>query len=317
MYQEDSLMYQFRADRFAFNEMRYMNAHIDYEDRVTKKSYFNRCYKLPGNELESLYDQIVNDGVIELAPNQSLRITMESKDVKGNKSRVQFWLKRTNSTARLSKPHTYLLPYDDESAIDNGQVYLYFPKSSLYEDLYLNYQMTYEDSENIHSAIHHIEDYRTPVHKSFDIAIKPNNLSAELENKAFVAHCSSEETITNVGTEWKHDRIWGKSNTLGNYCVMIDTVPPRIEPLSFRKNMKGRNLMSFRINDNFRTSGTAKSLQFKATVDGEWVLMEHDAKTRRIFHRFDGKIGSGKHLLRLEVTDALNNQTIFEEEFTR
>ncbi len=317
LYQEDSLMYQFRADRFAFDQTRYMNAHIDYEDKVARNSYFNRCYKLPGNELKSVYDQVINNGVIELQPNQSVRVTIEGKDVEGNKSRAQFWLRRTTSTVRVNKRYNYLLPYDDESAIDNGQLYLYFPEGSLYENLYLNYQMTYENSENIHAPVHHIGDFKTPVHKYFDIAIKPIALPKALKNKAFVAHCSDEKTITNLGSKWKYERIWGKSNMLGDYCIMVDTIAPKIELLSFKSDMRNRNLISFRIKDNFATDGLAESPQFRATVDGVWILMEHDAKSSQIFHRFDDSIGEGQHLLRLEVTDALGNQSVFESPFIR
>lgn len=75
--------------------------------------------------------------------------------------------------------------------------------------------------------------------------------------------------------------------------------------------------MAFSIRDNFVTDGDAKPLSFSATVDGEWILMEYDAKTARLFHRFDGSIQAGQHQLRLEVVDAMGNKRILERNFIR
>ncbi|MEM9887610.1 MAG: M23 family metallopeptidase [Bacteroidota bacterium] len=316
MLQEEDLRFRFKMETFSFDERRYINAHLDYEDRVTKKSYFNRCYLLPGNEM-SIYEEVKKEGVVRLQDEASTKITLLSEDIAGNLSKAIFWLKYRPKADAPPKKFNYFLPYSDENAIDNGQLYVYFPKGSFYENLYLNYQMTLEDSDNIHSAVHQIHDYRTPVHRSFDIAIRPTKLAASMKNKAFVAYCDKDGDITNVGYEWKNERLWAKARTLGDYYIMIDTIPPSIRPNNFSNNMRGKSQMSFKIWDNFGTGGTAKSLQYQAFVDGQWILMEHDAKTQRIIHRFDERIGKGEHQLRIEVSDALGNQSVLERKFVR
>ncbi|MEM6696928.1 MAG: M23 family metallopeptidase [Bacteroidota bacterium] len=310
LFQDDELKFRFRMERFSFDETRYINAHLDYEDRVTKKSYFNRCYRLPGNQLES-YEDMIQDGMLNLVDNRSSKVTLISEDITGNTSKAEFWIKYRPKPATQPKKFNYFLPYDDESAIDNGQLYLYFPKGSFYEDLYLDYQMTLDDSDNIFSAVHQIQDYKTPVHGYFDIAIKPIDLPYGMEGKAFVAHCDKDGDITNVGHEWKYERLWGRSKNLGDHYIMIDTIPPSIRPSSFAYNMRGKSQMSFKVSDNY------SSFDYEALVDGEWILMEHDAKTRRIFHRFDGRIGKGEHQLLFKVTDALGNENVFEQKFVR
>ncbi len=317
MYKNDSLVYQFRASRFSFDQTRYMNAHVDYEEVMTRKSYLNRCYTLPGNQLTSLYDKVVNNGVVELAPDETARITLVSKDIKGNETKAQFFLRQKGTLVEKQKTYNYFLPYNDESIIDNGLLYLYFPKGCFYENLYLNYHIADEASDNIFSAIHQISNYKTPVQQYFDVALQPINLPNPLKNKAFVAYCSTSGSITNVGATWKNDRLWGKSRTLGNYCIMLDTVPPSVKIVDFQQDMRRKSQMVFSISDNFRTDGDAKALSFSATVDGEWILMEYDAKTARLFHRFDGNIAAGQHQLRLEVVDAMGNKRILERSFIR
>ncbi|MEM9850220.1 MAG: M23 family metallopeptidase, partial [Bacteroidota bacterium] len=249
--QEEDLRFRFKMETFSFDELLYINAHLDYEDRVTKKSYFNRCYRLPGNEL-SIYDAEQQHGVIRLQDQNATKIILLSEDLAGNVSKAIFWLKYRPRTVDTTKEFNYFLPYSDENAIDNGQLYLYFPAGSFYENLYLNYQMTLEDSDNIHSAVHQIQDYRTPVHRYFDIAIRPTNLADEWKGRAFVAHCDKNGNITNVGHEWKNERLWGKSRILGDYYIMIDTIAPSIQVSSFTQNMRGKSRMTFKVSDNFR-----------------------------------------------------------------
>jgi hypothetical protein len=300
-------------ERLPFDEIRYINAHVDYEDRITKKSFFNRCFLLPGNEA-NICEQVENEGVLRLQDDRASKVTLLSEDVAGNRSEALFWIKyRPKEVQQDPESHNYFLLQREENAIDNGQLYVYFPEDSFYEDVYLDYQMSAELSDNVYSAIHHLHNYKTPVHTSFDIAIRPTNLPNELKDKAFVAYCDRNGNISNVGSEWKNDRLWGKSKTFGDYYIKVDTVAPRIENVNFRKNMRGRPQFTFKISDNF--SGNA--LDYRATVDGEWILMQHDAKTRRLIHRFDGRISSGEHQFRLEVSDELGNEEVFERKFVR
>ncbi len=317
MYSDEELWYQFTTERFAFHQTRGINAHMDYEERVTKKSYFNRCYLLPGNQLP-FYKNVINRGVVQLSKNKATKITMVTEDISGNTTRLIFWAKQSQTQTAISeKRFNYVLPYDDESAIDNGALYLYFPKKSLYETLYLDYKTSTDYSENVHSAVHHIHNSRTPLHKYCDIAIEPTTLPSHLRDKAFVANCGKKNSITNMGNKWKDGRLWGKTRNFGDFCIMVDTVPPTIKPQTFQSNMRGKNRMTFRIDDNYSTGGSAKGLDYRATVDGQWILMEYDAKNDRLLHRFDGRIPAGQHQLRIVLTDAVGNRREYEADFTR
>ncbi|NJL76447.1 MAG: M23 family metallopeptidase [Saprospiraceae bacterium] len=316
MFCNDSLVYRFKAERFSFSQTRYLNAHLDYEERVLRTAYLNRCYLLPGNQL-NLYDYLQDYGTIALSPNRASKITLVAEDIFGNKSRSQFWLKYRIALNPPQKPHNYLLLHDDENAIDNGEVYLHFPNGSFYEDLYFNYRMTDDASDNVFSKVHHLHSHLTPVHHFFDIAIRPKNLPESLKDKAFVAYCSTNGSITNVGSEWKYDRLWGEARVLGDYYIMVDTVAPTIRPVAFQRDMRGKSSMTFSIRDNFSTTGAAQPLSFRGTIDGQWVLFEYDQKTSKLFYRFDERVTSGEHFVRLELTDAMGNQSVFERSFLK
>jgi hypothetical protein len=314
---DDQPVYNFDMETFSFNETRYLNAHIDYKERVTKKAYFNRCYALPGNRL-SIYNEKINQGVVTLHKGKPAKVTMISSDVDGNKSTLEFWVKRGEVSTLTRNTFNYTLLQNEDNLIETDQLYLQVPRGALYENLYLDYASSAEASSDYYSSVHHIHDHKTPVHRYFDIGINPTKTIPEnLSSKAFVAYCDANNRIYNCGGSWKNGKLQTKIRSLGDYCIMIDDVAPTITPISFKYDMKGKSKMSFKIKDNYRTSGRAKGLSFNATVDGKWILMDHDGKKDLLIHHFDGKIGKGEHQLKLVVEDNRGNRKVYEQKFIR
>ena len=87
----DTMSYEFRMDDFGFDETRYINAHLDYAEQVEKKSYFNRCFLLPGNKL-SIYNQ-KPEGILPLYKNKPTKVTLIAEDINENKTSLTFFLK--------------------------------------------------------------------------------------------------------------------------------------------------------------------------------------------------------------------------------
>ena len=316
LHEDGQLVYRYEMETFAFSESRYINAHLDYCEQVAKKSYFNRLFRLPGNAL-SIYESEASEGVIKLSSNRAKKITMKVLDVNENISTLEFWVKRGKVKEAESSSFNYFLPYNEENIIDNNTINIHFAKGTLYENLYMKYRTSRDDSKDVYSLVYHLHDFKTPVHKYYDLSIKPDQLPEGARDKAFIAYCGKDHEMLNCGGAWKNGMLYAKVRSLGDYCVMIDRKPPKITPVSFRSNMKGFSKLSFKITDNFQVTGKGKDLRYEATVDDRWILMEYDAKNDLIFHRFDGTITAGKHNLRLIVTDDRGNKTVFEKTFTR
>lgn len=314
----DSLSYAFSMESFAFEESRYINAHIDYPQQVMYRNFFNRCFILPGNQL-SIYDNLSQAGMVELFKDKPSKITIIIKDYAGNSNQLDFWARRAEiDTPERPLLYNYILPYDQESVIKNDGFFLYFPKGALYENLYLNYQVSEEQSNGIFSDVHHVDNYTTPVHRYFDIGITPKNLPDNLRDKAFLALCTGNH-IRNCGGKWLEDKnmLTTKCQQLGDYCIMIDTIKPMIRPVLFAANMRKAKKMAFKIRDNYPTLGKVKDISYRATVDGAWILMEFDSKNNLISYAFDNRVGPGQHTLKLEVTDNRGNTAVYEKAFTR
>ena len=314
MYEDERLVYDFTMEKFAFSESRYINAHIDYAEQVTKKSYFNRCYTLPGNRL-SIYGERTNNGVIKLHQGKTTKIKLIAADHEGNTAELQFWVKRGEVKAPKSTAFNYLLPYQEEHIIRNGGLELYFPKGSFYENVYLEYASSRERSSGTYSATHHVHKHTTPVHKYFTIAIQPDNLPAELKDKAFIAYCEDGERAVSCGGRWEGDKLKAKAREFGNFSILVDRAPPKIQPIRYQNNMRGWSKMTFKVTDNFPTARNVTYLDYQATIDGQWILLEYDAKKNLLTHYFDSQLAKGAHHLQLEVADNRGNTAILERTF--
>ncbi|MCB0637121.1 MAG: M23 family metallopeptidase [Lewinella sp.] len=314
--QDDSLRFAFAFERYGFDKTRYLNAHLDFEEQQ-QGSWFHRCFRLPGNQLK-FYRPSEDGGRLQLAPGEASRVTIEISDKAGNQCTVEAVVKRRARplTPIYEQAYVYQLPYDEESVIDNGSFRAHFAPFTFYEDLYFQYTLVPEKSAGIYSAVHQLHDHLTPVHRYFDLQIRPNEIAPALRKKAIIAYCADGNNPYSFGGEWtSENRLRARVRALGNYSIMVDTIGPRIRPERWSGNMRGWEQFSFRISDNFPTAGDARDLRFRAEVDGTWILMEYDAKTARLYHVFDGIISRGEHRLKLTVTDDRENTTLWEGTF--
>ncbi len=316
MLQDDQPVHSFEMESFSFSESRYINAHLDYAEQVAEKSYYNRCFRLPGNRL-SIYHDLVNQGAIKLHKGKASKITMIASDLAGNESTLEFWVRRAEVPEAAQRAYNYFLPYDEESVIENNNLRVHFPKGTFYEHTYLKYSTSRDKSFGVYSPVHHIQDFKTPVHKAYTISIKPEGLPAQLKDKAFIAYCQADGKLQSCGGKWKDGYLSARTNDLGDFSVLLDTLPPQVIPIRYQRNMKGFSSMTFKVTDQYPTTRFTDGLSYRGEVDGQWVLFEFDAKKDLLIHHFDGKIGAGTHELRLLVTDDRGNETELIRSFVR
>ena len=135
LFESDSIKFEFNTKQLAFKEARYINAHLDYEDQITKKSYFNKCFRMPGNQLSN-YKNIENEGIIELEAAASRKIDIEVKDIENNATTLSFWLKyQPKELNQLSYSNYYELLFAEENLIQTPSMEAYFKENTFYENI--------------------------------------------------------------------------------------------------------------------------------------------------------------------------------------
>ena len=118
-----------------------------------------------------------------------------------------------------------------------------------------------------------------------------------------------------LSSKIKGDSIITYTKSLGTYILARDTINPTIIPLGFNKNdwISNLNYLKFQLKD--KHTGIKN---YRATINGKWVLMEPFNKNGVIRYDFSNKsINSTKNIFKLEVSDNAGNTSIYETVFYR
>ena len=62
--QDSQIIYHSNLDRFAFDETRYLNSYVDYEEWKERRSFYMRSFVEPGNRLR--FNESINRGIIHI-----------------------------------------------------------------------------------------------------------------------------------------------------------------------------------------------------------------------------------------------------------
>ncbi len=307
-------VFGWRAKVLSFDETRYLNAHVDYAERQRSKSWFQRCYLLPGDRL-SQYEHMEDGGVVPLYRDRITSLRMVVADAYGNTAVLHFWARRGHVPPATAPPHQQQLAWDQAHRVDTDYFSLAVPKGALYENLYFRHAQE-PLSPGVLSPIHLIHHKEAPLHRYCTLSLRPVPLAPTLRPKAVVL-CLNEPRPVSVGGRWTGETIQTRIREWGRYAVGIDTVAPTISPEVFSADMRNKSFMAFIVRDNLSTRYPAHPVRLRAEVDGQWVLFEHDAKNGRWIHYFDERTAPGKHWLRLVATDDRENTAVFEAQFIR
>lgn len=194
---------------------------------------------------------------------------------------------------------------DKNNIVELDELQSYFPYTAVFDTLALHIRK-YQGNTNMYSDIYEIGSNEIPLFKSFVLNFNPKK--AGNPKHMIIAQQRSNGNWRYIGNEIKEDGgIYASSGTFGTFCVMGDSIPPRIKPTNFTDGGKisdRQSTLSLRLTDNFSGIQNQKIL---CTLDGSWLLFEFDAKTSKITHRFRSRPDRGRHRLEVMVYDNANN----------
>ena len=296
--------YNYQFNTYSFDEMRYVNALIDYAK-----------YKKSGQRIQKLFMKtpfalgiIKTDslrGIIPVEPNLASTYRIEVSDYFGNLSAITVPIEYDIETPVINAEQVaskYFIKANKDYNFEKDNMSVFFPAGTFYDDFNLNF-----DVKNNKIYIH---DDVVPVHSNFTITIKDSTYSEALRDKVFIGRGGSYNATTR-----KNDVFTAKSKTLGQFVLVLDTIAPIIKiakPIQ-DKLISDMKTIQFTISDSL--SGIKS---YNGYLNGNWVLFEYDNKTRKITHNFDDALlAEGTNDLKIEVIDNVGNSAIFETHFFR
>lgn len=306
---DDQIIYETTIDKFAFENSRAVNAYIDYYSKLSAGRVIQKGFIAEDPKVR-FFKSSKNNGLIELTDNEIYRIEYLLKDFEGNEAVLNFNVK--NNSALISKPiinKGILMSYKTANKYENDNVKMNLPAGILYNDLYFDYAEKPRPSY-AESKIYQLHNKYTPLHNTFDLAIKIDSSSLAHADKLIIYQL---ETGSQDGT-FKDGYVVANPKTFGNFCLRVDSVAPSIAAVNVKDgcNLSKQANMVFRISDNL--SGIKI---FNGYIDDQWVLMEYDNRNGRLWHTFDEKTGFGKHTFKLVVTDNKENSKTYQITFYR
>jgi len=296
-------------DRFAFSETRYLNRMIDYGYYREFKRRIHKLRSFDYNRLGINHLQ-TNNGILRIDDTINYKYEIKVKDFKGNASEVHIPIRysplveeKKDSIVKTN----YFVKHDHAFAFDKGLVDVYIPKYALYQDQYLDIKV---DGENVK-----LHDYRTPVHKGISIGFDVSAYTDEDKQQLFIGRKMPWGTIYYVNTTKKQNRFTAGIKEFGEYVLAKDTTPPTIKPLNFRNKQWLSRFRYLKLEIDDEDTGVDS---YRATINGDFILMEYDYKTNTLVHDFnDAIVKETENNFKLVVTDKVGNTAIFESKFFR
>ena len=162
----------------------------------------------------------------------------------------------------------------------------------LYETLYLK---TAQNGTKLS-----INDEKTPLKGNIEVVWQPTG--SYNSDKAAVYYVNDGQKY--LGGRWGGSGISFKTKELGDFQLINDYNAPLIQPIRIDTNS-----LRFRIKDDL--SGIKS---YRCTINGEWILMNYDAKNAVIWSEKYDESDVLDGILRLEVTDNSGNVSTFEKD---
>ncbi len=297
---DGKMLYVFTADRFAFDETHAINSHIDYPAFLSYGRWIQKSFVDPGNQI-GLYNGTQNRGVIDFNDDALHDMEYIVTDIAGNKSVLKFQVKSTPPPQEntIAESKGTFFKYNQQNSFVTNQVKVIIPEGDLFNNLDFIYSTSAKKMGG-YSIVHHIHNRFTPLHDSIELWIKPDVSLGNNANKAVIVNTN----YSSQGGIFRDGFVKANVRNFGDYFVALDTIAPIIIPanISEGKNMAAARNLTFRIGDNLSGIKT-----YNAYIDGQWVLLEHDYKSKLYRYFFDEHCTSGKHQLALVVTDQKDN----------
>ena len=300
--------FEVTMDKFSFAETRYLNRMIDYSLYKDKRKRVQKLFIEKNNPL-SIYTKQVDNGILNIVDSLSYQYQIEVSDYAGNNIIISVPITGKSDTLpsiAINELKDYV--YSDQGyTYTDGKFEVYIPKGALYEDTFLNLK-TAGDKLTLHEDL-------IPVHKNIAVSYDVTDYKEEDRDKLYLGRIGYKGDVYYSNTRIKDNRLQISTRTLGEYTIGKDTEPPIIKAINVTK---GKWMSKYRYLKFDITDVTSGIKGYRATVNGKYILLEYDPKTRLLTHDFnDNVVKDTENNLKLIVTDNVGNNTIFETTFFR
>ena len=304
-------VFSYKFDDLTFQDGKKIDLLIDYKAYNIDKIRIKKLYQNINSKF-SFLENGDNYGLFNVVEDSLYNIKIIFEDINKNKSIVSMIIKGSKNENRFDFSESDIenkLYYPDleyEKKYENLKFKI--PKNAFYEPTELNF------------------DYKLDTISIRRFTKAPKNglkleflIPKNLDSINLRQTCVGKLNINNKGEKNKLQYVFGnkndslifvKSMSGGKYFLTKDTIPPSIKPVNFKNKKWVTNLstLEIRVDDEF--SGIKK---YTASINGKWILMEHEPKRKLLFFEFDDlNFDKAELKFNLYVEDMVGNENEFE-----
>ena len=291
--------YYHDVETFSFSESKFINLLIDYEYYKKYRSRVQKTHKVTKNKL-SIYESLINNGKLTIKNGLNYSVKIIAKDFKGNTSSIKIPIVGKESNVLFSQPKdttAYKIVAKNFNKFKIENVTVAFPKNTFYNDLYLDFEVK-NGVAKIHKPI-------IPLDKSFTLTFNVSKYSEAQKQQLHIANVENSKYPYYVSTKKKDSTFYTTTKTLGKYALISDTVKPKIKLLYIKDKQWISSAKTLKVKISDIGSGIKN---YRATIDGKWILMEYNHKKRVLTYKFsDKKLVGSKHIFKIVVSDNVGN----------
>ncbi len=301
-------VYYHDVETFSFSESKYINLLIDYEYYAKFRNRIQKTHKVEANKL-SIYKNLIDNGKVFVKKDTFYNVEIIAKDFKGNKSSLLVPIQgvENNIVFREKDTTAYKVTPQKFYTFSQKGVTIAFPKHTFYKDYYLNF--------SVDSVIAKIHTPTIPLNRRFTLTFNTTHLPEHKKQQVYIANVTKKKYPYYVSTKKKENKVYTNTKTLGSYTLKFDSIKPSISLLNFKNNrwISANKTLKVKIKD--KETGIS---DWKATINGKWILMEFNHKKGILTYDFSDKTLTGnKHLFKIVVSDKVGNTKVLSAIFYR
>ncbi|MEO5570663.1 MAG: M23 family metallopeptidase, partial [Bacteroidia bacterium] len=315
----EETLYTYRFDEFSFDESRFVNANIDYAEKINEKKKYILLYRLPGNNFSMFGKDTTMTGIIDLKDELFHEVQIRVADLNGNgfvkkivfrKMKDGRWnseLERKKMEEKKMFDAKNFISWKKTPVINKPDIKISFAEHAVY-NLSPLVIIKEKKIKRTYSPLFSVGNETIPIHTFMNLSLKPVNLPTALFAKALIVSVDKKENKYAEESSYTNGWVTGKIRHFGKFTIAIDTIAPEIkEPAVYSDSISGKRILFTIISDNL--SGIKA---YRVTINGKWFLMDYDEKTGRLIGEWNKTFEGVKSELEIEVTDRKENRKAFK-----
>jgi hypothetical protein len=287
-------VFQSRVNRISFDDSRYVNNHIDYNEYKLNSKKFHKLFKNKYNPLE-IYE-LEELGVIQPKIKDTTRLKIVLKDVNKNTFEYSFKVlingENPIQTSSFFNRKDFFVP-DSSYVFSNSKIKFEVP-------LYTFYEPT-KKVVSLEKMI--LGEAAVPIQKPIKVSLKPMT-NFPLEKQYVTVNSKGNHALS---TSLNEGNLYAESKYLGTFSIKIDTISPSVLTSNFKESdtLITKEKLTWKISD-----AQTGIKEYHLFIDGVWHPIEFDLKNNLLIFKRNPLIRS-KQNLELMVTDFCGNTTFW------